>query len=369
MLARRGGLLDDAERAHDRQRLLFPADLEIAERTLRLGPPIFVVLATSIGPNVSVSVRVEVMDLFRKKKPVVEEFQPLPGVDQMQPVQKQAARPLPKVTSPQYYTYKAEPLRRIATAKLVDPVVTGSVRADVLPPAPTAALADARQFLPDVTAYAPADVAKAIETFYTGRDGFVWIDGDAPNAAAKAALTVLGQAASVGLDPQDYAVTVPSETFDRNDMAAREKALVEYGARPHRSEQDLRLSRLQAQGRQPGRCLAYRRSHDVAAYLNSRRHRRRRIPGAEAGAGQAQGTDGGDTPRNHDFATGTLLKPGISSPELANIVAGIRAIAVGCAEGRTCADAAAYQGTPDYTPDLVSLVEGFQKEHGLTPTA
>ena len=27
----------------------------------------------------------------------------------------------------------------------------------------------------------------------------------------------------------------------------------------------------------------------------------------------------------------------------------------------------AYQGTPDYTPDLVALVEGFQKEHGLTP--
>ncbi|URK87632.1 hypothetical protein LP421_06810 [Rhizobium sp. RCAM05350] len=120
------------------------------------------------------------LDLFRKKKPVVEEFQPLPGVDQTAPVQKQAARPLPKVTSPQYYTYKAEPLRRIATAKLVDPVVTGSVRSDVLPPAPAVALTSARQFLPDVTAYAPADVAKAIETFYTGRDGFVWIGSDAP---------------------------------------------------------------------------------------------------------------------------------------------------------------------------------------------
>ena len=42
------------------------------------------------------------MDLFRKKRPVAEEYQPLPGVEQAQPVQKQAARPLPKVTSPQY---------------------------------------------------------------------------------------------------------------------------------------------------------------------------------------------------------------------------------------------------------------------------
>ena len=36
------GALDDAERAHDRQRLLFPADLEIAERALRLRAPVAV---------------------------------------------------------------------------------------------------------------------------------------------------------------------------------------------------------------------------------------------------------------------------------------------------------------------------------------
>ena len=35
-----GGSLDDAERAHDRSRLLFPADLEIAERALRLRAPV-----------------------------------------------------------------------------------------------------------------------------------------------------------------------------------------------------------------------------------------------------------------------------------------------------------------------------------------
>ena len=37
-----GGALDDAERADDGQRLLFPADLEIAERALRLRAPIAV---------------------------------------------------------------------------------------------------------------------------------------------------------------------------------------------------------------------------------------------------------------------------------------------------------------------------------------
>jgi murein L,D-transpeptidase YcbB/YkuD len=321
------------------------------------------------------------LDLFRKKKPVVEEFQPLPGVDQMQPVQKQAARPLPKVTSPQYYTYKAEPLRRIATAKLVDPVVTGSVRADVLPPAPTAALADARQFLPDVTAYAPADVAKAIETFYTGRDGFVWIDGDAPNAAAKAALTVLGQAASVGLDPQDYAVTVPSETFDRNDMAAREKALVEFEIQL--SAATLTYIADTVRGRiDPNKISGYHdfkrkdvnlagklgniaRSHDVAAYLNSQTPSGVEFLALKRELATLQAQTG-DTPRI-TIAPGTLLKPGISNPELANVVAGIRVKGSDALKVEHALTLSAYQGTPDYTPELVALVEGFQKEHGLTP--
>jgi murein L,D-transpeptidase YcbB/YkuD len=321
------------------------------------------------------------LDLFRKKKPVVEEVQPLPGVEQMQPVQKQAARPLPKVTSPQYYTYKAEPLRRIATAKLVDPVVTGSVNNEPLPAMPRPALSDARQFLPEVTAYAPADVAKAIETFYTGRDGFVWIDGDAPNAAAKAALTVLGEAANVGLDPQDYAVAVPSDTFDRNDMAAREKSLVEFEIQL--SAATLTYITDTVRGRiDPNKISGYHdfkrkavnltgkldniaRSHDVAAYLNSQTPTGTEFLALKRELETLQAKTG-DAPRI-TIAPGTLLKPGISNPELANVVAAIRVKGSDALKVEHALTLSAYQGTPDYTPELVALVEGFQKEHGLTP--
>jgi murein L,D-transpeptidase YcbB/YkuD len=321
------------------------------------------------------------LDIFRKKRPVVEEYQPLPGVEQMQPLQKQAARPLPKVTSPKYYTYKAEPLRRIATAKLVDPVVTGSVRADVLPPAPASVLADARRFLPEVAAYAPADVAKAIETFYAGRDEFVWIEGEAPNAAARAALTVLGQAASVGLDPQDYAVTVPSDSFERTDMAAREKALVEFEIQL--SAAALTYIADTVRGRiDPNKISGYHdfkrkdvnltgklgniaRSHDVAAYLNSQTPSgpeflalKRELAALEAKTG--------DAPRI-EIAPGTLLKPGISNPELANVVAAIRLKGSDALKVEHALTLSAYQGTPDYTPELVALVESFQTENGLKP--
>ena len=37
-----GGAFDDAERAHDGEWLALPADLEIAERALGLGAPVFV---------------------------------------------------------------------------------------------------------------------------------------------------------------------------------------------------------------------------------------------------------------------------------------------------------------------------------------
>jgi murein L,D-transpeptidase YcbB/YkuD len=321
------------------------------------------------------------LDIFRKKRPVVEEYQPLPGVEQMQPLQRQAARPLPKVTSPKYYTYKAEPLRRIATAKLVDPVVTGSVRADVLPPAPASVLADARRFLPEVAAYAPADVAKAIETFYAGRDEFVWIEGEAPNAAARAALTVLGQAATVGLDPQDYAVTVPSDSFERTDMAAREKALVEFEIQL--SAAALTYIADTVRGRiDPNKISGYHdfkrkdvnltgklgniaRSHDVAAYLNSQTPSgpeflalKRELAALEAKTG--------DAPRI-EIAPGTLLKPGISNPELANVVAAIRLKGSDALKVEHALTLSAYQGTPDYTPELVALVESFQTENGLKP--
>ncbi|CAN7489121.1 murein L,D-transpeptidase [Pararhizobium sp. LjRoot255] len=324
------------------------------------------------------------MDLFRKKRPPVEEVQVWPrfgGMQEANPAQDSVPRALPRVTSPRYYTYKAEPLRRIDTAKLLDPVVTGSVRNDALPLAQGTSLADARQFLPDVAAYAPADVAKAVEAFYAGREGFVWIEGDSPNAAAKAALAVLGDAASVGLDPQDYAVSVPSDTFEGNDMMAREKALVDFEIRM--SAATLTYVQDTVRGRiDPNKISGYHdfkrksvnltgkleniaRSHDVAAYLKAQTPTGPEFLALKREL-EALQAKSGDAPRI-TIAPGTLLKPGIANPELANVVAGIRQKGSDALKVEHALTLSAYQGTPDYTPELVALVEGFQKENGLKP--
>jgi L,D-transpeptidase YcbB len=337
---------------------------------------------TSIG--VPRAEALTLLDLFRRKRPPVEEQQMFPGFDGMReagPAQKPVARALPRVTSPRYYTYKAESLRRIDTAKLLDPVVTGSVQSEALSATQPGSLADARQFLADVTAYAPADVAKAIEAFYAGREGFIWFNSDGPNAAAKAALAVLDQAASVGLDPQDYAVAVPSETFDSSELMTREKALVDFEIQM--SAATLTYIQDTVRGRiDPNKISGYHdfkrkgvnltgkleniaRSHDVAAYLNSQTPSgpefialKRELEALKAKAG--------DTPPIV-IAPGTLLKPGISNPELANVVAAIRLKGSEALKTDHAVTLQAYQDTPDYTPELVALIASFQKENGLKP--
>ncbi|MDW9594622.1 L,D-transpeptidase family protein [Sinorhizobium meliloti] len=325
------------------------------------------------------------MDFIRggKKRDVQEQVQPrrqLPGVDMFAPqrLDQKAAKP-PRITGPRYYTYKAEPLRRIATDRLVDPVVTGSVLNGALPPMLRSPLADARQFLPEVDVRAPAEVAKAVENFYGTRTDFLWIEGTGVSGRAKAALGVLSDAAKVGLDPLDYAVIVPPEDFDRGDMIAREKDLVRFeiamSAAVLTYVQDTVRGRID-----PNRISGYHdfkrknvdllgflekieTSSDVGALVESQNPKSAQFTALRQELERLR-TQVEAAPRV-EIAPGTLLKPGESNPELANVIAGIKLKASEALKTEHAVVLAAYEGTPDYTPELVPLVEAFQKEYGL----
>ncbi|MBP1882162.1 L,D-transpeptidase family protein [Sinorhizobium mexicanum] len=326
------------------------------------------------------------MDFIRggKKRTSPEYAQParpLPGVGMIMPQQidpRTAAKP-PRVTGPRYYTYKAEPLRRIATDHLLDPIVTGSVQNGALPPMLRPPLSDARQFLPQINVRATEGVAKAVENYYGSRTDFVWINGSGVSARAKSALAVLAQAAKVGLDPQDYAVQVPSDTFDRGDMIAREKELVQFELAM--SVATLTYVQDTVRGRiDPNKISGYHDfkrksvdlfafldkmvgSDDVAALIESQNPKSEQFQALKLELERLRAqTDA--TPRV-EIAPGTLLKPGESNPELANVIAGIKLKASESLKTEHAVVLASYQGTPDYTPELVSVVEAFQKEHGL----
>ena len=72
------------------------------------------------------------------------------------------------------------------------------------------------------------DAAKAVETFYGDYKKLVWIDGTGISEKAKTAIAVLADAASVGLDPWDYAVQIPSDSFDSADMNKRYSELATF---------------------------------------------------------------------------------------------------------------------------------------------
>jgi L,D-transpeptidase YcbB len=326
---------------------------------------------------------ITLMDFIRggkKRAPEqVQPSQPVPGFDSMMQQERNAAVNPPRVSGPRYYTYKAEALRKVATDRLVDPVVTGSVRSYGLPPMLRAPLADARRLLPEVDVRATADVAKAVESFYGGRTEFLWVAGSGVNARAKSALAVLQDAAKVGLDPADYAVAVPADDFDRGDMIAREKDLVRFeiaiSAAVLTYVQDTVRGRID-----PNRISGYHDfkrksvdlvsflekvaiSNDVAALIEDENPKSPQFLALRQELERLRAET--DAMPRVEIAPGTLLKPGDSNPELANVVAGIKLRASEALKTEHAVVLASYQGTSEYTPELVSLVESFQKEQGL----
>jgi murein L,D-transpeptidase YcbB/YkuD len=290
---------------------------------------------------------------------------------------KQEAKPLPRVTGPRYYTYKADALKRVAVDKLADPVVTSSISTDLAP----AGDAGIRAAFATVNVRATADAAKAVETFYADYKKFVWIDGTGINDKAKAAIAVLADASAVGLDPWDYAVKIPADTFDSADMATRYSELATF---------EIALSSAVAtyvqdavRGRvDPNRISGYHdfkrkdvnlvaalknvsMSSNVAGYLESRSPASADFQALKAELAKLKAETAGED--RVVIAEGTLLKPGQSNSELANIVKGIVKHGSDALKTDHSVTIATYKDTPDYTPELVALVEAFQKENGLKP--
>nr|WP_298098324.1 murein L,D-transpeptidase [uncultured Shinella sp.] len=318
-------------------------------------------------------------DIFRgkKKEPVREE---LPGVTTGVPLgaeTKQAAKPLPRVTGPRYYTYKADGLKRVAVEKLADPVVTSSITVDI----PAAGDAGVRAAFANVNVRTTPDAAKAVEAFYGTQKKFVWIDGNGINEKAKSAIAVLADAATVGLDPWDYAVKIPADSFDSVDMNKRYDELATF---------EIALSSAVAtyvqdavRGRiDPNRISGYHdfkrkdvnivaalknvaMSSNVKGYLESRSPASADFQALKAELAKLKAESSADD--RVVIADGTLLKPGQSNPELANIVKGIVKHGSDALKTDHSLTIAAYKDTPEYTPELVSLVEAFQKENGLKP--
>ncbi|ATN34681.1 peptidoglycan-binding protein [Rhizobium sp. ACO-34A] len=278
--------------------------------------------------------------------------------------------PLPKVTGPRYYTYKAEATRAIAI-----PAAAASTDA--------AATHGARDFLSSVKVNATADVAAVVEDYYKSGKPLIWVSETGVTDQARAAMTALAAADVAGLAPADYAVALPSDATDPADpdKAAKDLARFELAL----SAKLLTYVNDTVRGRiDPNKLSGYhdfkrksvnlkpvlnmaRLSPDVGAYIRSRDPDNAQFTAMKTELARLKAEDSQAGGVTVTIAPDTLLKPGQSNPELANILAVIKTQASDAFKTQHGAVLDSYLGTPEYTPELVALVEAFQQEKGLKP--
>lgn len=287
--------------------------------------------------------------------------------------------PLPKVAGPRYYTYKAEATRPIA---IKAPTVLAAPDVNTASPAVASDQPQVRRFLAETGVRAPDEIAAAVETYYKDNKPLIWVTDAGITDRARQAMQGLSQAGDAGLAPEDYAVALPAEVADPADpdKLARELARFEVAL----SAKLLTYATDTARGRiDPNKISGYhdfkrkvvnlkpvlnmlRLSPDVAAYLRSRDPDNAQFQAMKAELARLRAADSQAGARV-EIAPGTLLKPGQSNPELANILAAIRTEGSEELKATHAAVLSAYTGAPEYTPELVAVVEAFQKERGLKP--
>ncbi|MBX9470110.1 MAG: L,D-transpeptidase family protein [Rhizobium sp.] len=287
--------------------------------------------------------------------------------------------PLPKVAGPQYYTYKPEAQRAIKIKLPVSEPVVGSAEGEATPE-----VLGARRFLSDVSVRATDEVAKTVEAYYGNLNKpLIWTDGEGISERGRAMIEALASVDVVGLSPDDYAVTMPSETVDPADPEKRQRELTAFevalSAKVLTYVQDTTRGRID-----PNKISGYydfkrkgvnlapvldmlRMSPDVAAYLRNRDPKSPQFVALRDELARLRAEDAEASTQQITIAPGTLLKPGQTNPELANVVGALKQVASDAVLTGHAATLAAYTNTPEYTPDLVALIEAFQEDKGLKP--
>ncbi|MHA7772748.1 L,D-transpeptidase family protein [Roseibium sp. M-1] len=301
------------------------------------------------------------------------------------------------VSAPRYLAYSPDVWKKVSLEELSEKktaeaqpspedAVTDAPAAnvsttDTLPPAPVVLTAfdEARPALKDMTLTVLPEVGEALIAYYREHPDFLWVEDGQVTLRAAQLRRALADAGLYALNPEDYFVALPATTG--LEGADKDAALMRF-------EMDLSAAAITyvldaKRGRvDPNRISQYhdlpRHEVDLVAALQTLQ--------AADDLSSALATM---QPQNDHFrklteelarlkaedeeadqiviAPDTFLKAGKSSPEMKNIVAAINKN--GSAELRTAhaETLAAYDGAELYSPELVELVKGFQKEAKLTP--
>ena len=267
------------------------------------------------------------------------------------------------IAAPSYYTYRADGLVSVDFSRIIKAVQ----QADA---ASTAFSRDAG-VLSTVDLRAEKKVAQALVDFYAARPDYLWVENEQAGARAEAARSILADAASYGLEADDYRVDGPASAA-ASDLMAYEMAL---SARVLRYALDAHGGRVD-----PNRMSGYydfpSKPIDLKAVLDQL-----------AAGNDVRTVLEAQHPQNPQYAalraelealrqsaeneivvdSKLLLKPGQSSPELPKLITLVSAKLDDESGGAYGEALYRLRGSEVYTDELVEIFKAEQKKAGLKP--
>jgi murein L,D-transpeptidase YcbB/YkuD len=283
-----------------------------------------------------------------------------------------------RISSPSYYTYKADRLVRVDFSALAaTPAPATPQDAAFVPSATGAAFRDAVASLGDYELLAEPDIAKALIAYYSANPDFIWISGTNLNSRAQDAVRVLGEASSYGLTPADYTVEVPAAGASTTDANAQLKELVRFEMAL--SARVLRYARDAQNGRvDPNRMTGYydfpakpldlqgvlktlAHTQQVRTYLESRHPQNAEYQALRVELESLQASAENEIVVDPKL----LLKPGETSPELPKLLTLIARNLddeMGGAYGEILSRLATSEV---YGPELVPVIKAVQQKAGM----
>jgi murein L,D-transpeptidase YcbB/YkuD len=288
---------------------------------------------------------------------------------------KPKPRAVVKVAGPSYYDYKVEPLVRADFANLValgqtatfEPALSGSTFRE--------AAANLKQF----ELFAEKDIAKALADYYAAHPDFIWVSGFGPNSRAREAIRTLGDAASHGLIPAEYAVEVPSAGFSTDDTQARLAALIRFemtlSARVLRYVSDAQGGRVNPNKLSgyhdfpakpldlPGALNTLAHTQEVRTYLESRHPQNVEYQALRVELEALRASEENAVVIDSKL----LLKPGETSSELPKVLTVISSGLDDEFGGEFGEVLYRLGGSETYGPELVPVIKKAQERAGLKP--
>ncbi len=278
--------------------------------------------------------------------------------------------PLPRVSGPRYYTYKADGTRAVDTSKF--PSGLAGVKLSATP-----------------------EIAKALEAYYNAGGQPIWVSNGDLNERASAVLAFFETVGDSGLNPADYSISAPSQDVTASISAepvaqVQNASVTEQQVIPRAMMQfELTLSAkvlayVQDTNRgrvDPNKLSGYHdfkrktvnltpvlklasMSPDVGAYLRSREPSNVEYLALKAELAKLRNEDK-DASHKVVVPADLVLKPGENNADMATVVKAIEHRSSASLKTGHAATLSGYQQTPEYTPELVDLVKAFQSENGL----